>query len=208
MTRSAVSAVALAVLLGAGAGLPAHAEVLILTGGKKIQTEGPWVLKGDLLTVHEVSGKTTTVSTSIVDSAACKRINGDNLRITTIPVADGVTPMSGRQIWPVRSNAPPPTANRAIPVPGGAGGAVPSAANSAAAAPHATAATGSAASQDPKARTLTSQQRLRREAAYQRIVAGCTQMFVLDRDGFQHCVDTQMAVLDHGTPPTQPSQHP
>ncbi|MBV8199865.1 MAG: hypothetical protein JOZ15_04500, partial [Acidobacteria bacterium] len=81
--RPALPAVLLLVVLGAS--LPAaEAEWLVLVGGKKIQTEGAWSLKGDLLTVHEITGRIVTVSTSTVDAEACLKLNGGSLRIDAV----------------------------------------------------------------------------------------------------------------------------
>src|SRR5579864_1867865 len=113
--RPALSAAILLATLGAA--VPAaEAEWLVLVGGKKIQTEGAWTLKGDLLTVHETTGRILTVGTSTVDAAACLRLNGGSLRIESV------------------STPPPPGAPVARPDIAPAAPAAPAAASAAAAA--------------------------------------------------------------------------
>jgi hypothetical protein len=122
-----------AVLLPARAG----ADWLILNGGKKIETDGPWQLKGDLLTVHQVSGRISTVSVNIVDAEACLRANGGKLHIETLPV-------------PLRAGTSVPNrrvSNSATPNPAIAGSPVITALRAAAVAPaqHAAAPAGTTA---------------------------------------------------------------
>jgi len=85
--RPARCRVLLLAVLGAAATLPdARADWLVLVGGKRIETEGPWILKGDLLTVHETSGRILAVATGTVDALACLKLNHGVLHIETIPL--------------------------------------------------------------------------------------------------------------------------
>jgi len=218
--RPALSA---AILLAAlGAAVPAaEAEWLVLVGGKKIQTEGPWTLKGDLLTVHETTGRILTVGTSTVDAAACLRLNGGSLRIESVstPPPPGA-PVARSEIAPAAPAAPaaagaaarPATAaakGRIAKAPGkgapsstplatgGATAATTAAATKAAATPSSGPAASPAKSQPAggdagaAAAKQARQAQLQREMLYKQIVDGCAHMFVVDRVGFQRCVDAQ-----------------
>jgi hypothetical protein len=218
----------LAVLLGAGPP-PAAAEWLILQGGKKIETEGPWSLKGDLLTVHETTGRILTVAVTTVDAAACLKRNAGKLRIqaSAAELPNGIMPR-GRQIWPAPAPNPavPGSAilseaiagnvaaapGEASPTPSGAGsrsgtatrtGAAASGGAQAAAGTRAGAAAAAgqgtgggppqsaAPADDVKARKQARQAQMERDLRYHRIVEGCARMFIIDRAGFQRCVQAQ-----------------
>ena len=166
--KPALPAVLLLALLGGAVALPraAAASWLVLVGGKRIQTEGAWTLKGDLLTVHETTGRILTVATSTVDAAACRKLNDASLRIEAVPVA----PLSGAVVTlpPIpaiaSAGATPPPVRRAA-APGG------------------------------KAATMTAKQarqaQLRRELRYKQIVDGCAQLFIVDQVDFKRCVEVQ-----------------
>jgi hypothetical protein len=109
MRHAAAVCILASALAGLSIGaLPANADWLVLKGGKKIQTDGVWVLKGDLLTVHDLNGRIISISTTIVDSAACLRLNGNKLNIHEIKVTrpQGAAPV-----------APSPLLARATPNP-------------------------------------------------------------------------------------------
>ncbi|MDP9122636.1 MAG: hypothetical protein M3O15_14925 [Acidobacteriota bacterium] len=53
----------------------AAADWLVLRGGKKIETEGRWVVGGALVTVHESAGRALAVTLGIVDVDATVRAN-------------------------------------------------------------------------------------------------------------------------------------
>jgi hypothetical protein len=196
----------------------ARADWLILNGGKKIETDGPWQLKGDLLTVHEATGRTTTVSVNIVDAAACLRVNSGKLRIETLPVPlRAGTSVPYRRVWssatpnPAISTSPALTALRAAAIT--AGGAPPAAAapaaaaaraantpraapavSASAAAPAVSQASPTADSADQvKARKLAAQAQMQREKRYLAVVDSCEHQFVNDQPGFQRCVQAQLA---------------
>jgi hypothetical protein len=201
----------------------ARADWLVLVGGKRIKTEGVWTLKGDLLTVHETSGRILTVGTSTVDTAACLRVNGGKLRIETVAVPMPAAGPVGSEVPPQVSGAPPARGDAhepsAGPAPGGTAGTATGAvagapsgqAPAAAATPTdragANAAAGNAATGKPprddrlSAAKLARQARLQRELLYKQIVDGCTHMFILDRVGFQRCVGSQIKVPGAPTPP-------
>jgi hypothetical protein len=196
--RPALPAALLLVVLGNS--LPADADWLVLVGGKKIQTEGPWTLKGDLLTVHEITGRIVTVGTNTVDAAACLKLNGGSLRIEAIAVA----PPPGAPVSKPEVDAVPPagatrTAKTARPAKGkastkaAAGAGQATSANVAGTASPATPASGAAtpAGEDRSAAAKAKQAQLQRELRYKQIVDGCSRMFIVDRAGFQHCVDVQ-----------------
>src|ERR1700753_178685 len=95
--RSTIVALVAIVTLAAR---PATAEWLVLQGGRRIQTDGPWQLNGDLLTVHNSGGRVSAVAAASIDAASCLRINS-TLRIVTSPHAMGKgEPTVVRQIWP------------------------------------------------------------------------------------------------------------
>jgi hypothetical protein len=215
--RPALSAAPLlAVLTVLGSSLPAaEAEWLVLVGGKKIQTEGPWSLKGDLLTVHETTGRILTVGTNTVDAAACLKLNGGSLRIEAIAVAPPPgAPVSKPEV------APPPPAGATTTVKP-AKGHGPNAQAPASAPAAGTAAPGSGAAATAAApagidaaaaaRKQARQAQLQRELRYKQIVDGCAHMFVVDRAGFQRCVDAQTKASppppSPPVPPTPPAQH-
>jgi hypothetical protein len=210
--RSALPAALLLVVLGTA--LPAEAEWLVLVGGKKIQTEGPWTLKGDLLTVHETTGRILTVATNTVDAAACLKVNGGSLRIEAIatPAPPGapvtkpeVAPVTKPETAPASAAGPPRGDAAAKPAKGKA--PAKGAAASAQATPTAPAASGTpaagAAAPTPgpaaapagadrvAAAKQAKQAQLQRELRHKQIVDGCATMFIVDRAGFQHCVDVQ-----------------
>jgi hypothetical protein len=240
--RHALSVAFLFAVLGAAAPA-AWAEWLVLAGGKRIETEGPWTLKGDLLTVHETSGRILTVGTSTVDTAACLKANGGSLRIEAISVAP---PPGAPIVKPeiVSPTARPPRARRATgnagssassgtpgnsgtlgtpgnpgtpgarsgsatdtagaasgtakppATPGGGATAASSTAKppatSGAGAGRSPAAAGTAAGTAASTAAKQSQQaQLQRELRYKQIVDGCARMFIVDRAGFQRCIDAQ-----------------
>ncbi|HYL05485.1 MAG TPA: hypothetical protein VE075_05570 [Thermoanaerobaculia bacterium] len=188
--RPALSAALLLAVLGTA--LPAaEAEWLVLVGGKKIQTEGPWTLKGDLLTVHETTGRILTVGTSTVDAAACLKLNGGALRIESITTAPPPgAPVTKPDLAPAASTggtAKPAPPKAHVPngpsAPNGPNGPNKGAAPAAAPPP--------AGGDRVAAAKQAKQARLQRELRYKQIVDGCARMFVVDRVGFQHCVDSQ-----------------
>jgi hypothetical protein len=183
----------------------ARADWLVLVGGKRIETEGPWTLKGDLLTVHERTGRILTVSTRTVDAAACLKANGGSLRIEAVsvpppPGAPVVKPEvispSARPLTPHPAAAPIPTTAPAPPIP-----PIPVASNN-----------GTAASAKPPrddraaAAKLARQAQLQRELRYKQIVDGCERMFIVDRAGFQHCVAVQTKAPPAPAPQPAPSR--
>jgi hypothetical protein len=184
------SALRVALWLAAlGAVAPAvRADWLVLVGGKRIKTEGAWTLKGDLLTVHETSGRILTVGTSTVDTAACLKANGGKLRLETVAVP---MPAAGPQGPDIRPQGAPPARGDAY----GSG-----ADTAGATGPSAPAATGNAATgRSPRDDRLVAakaarQARLQRELRYKQIFDGCTHMFIADRAGFERCVDSQTKV--------------
>jgi hypothetical protein len=208
--RSALPAALLLAVLGTA--LPAEAEWLVLVGGKKIQTEGPWTLKGDLLTVHEVTGRILTVGTNTVDAAACLKVNGANLRIEAIatPPPPGA-PVTKPETAPASAAGPPrgdaaakPAKGKA-PAKGAAAGAqatppaagAPATSASGAATPTSGPAAAAASADRIAAAKQAKQAQLQRELRYKQIVDGCSTMFVVDRVGFQHCVDVQTKASPH-----------
>jgi hypothetical protein len=196
----------LSALLGAAAS-PLRADWLILVGGKKIATEGPWSLKGDLLTVHETSGRILTVATSTVDAAACLKANAGNLHIQVIPIAPAPgSPLSKPRIAPAASPAPAPAvpaadagraarpAADASSHPAAKPAAAPAAGAPAAGAPAAAGpvAKAKAPEEQAAAHKLSARQaQLLRDQRHQQIVDGCARMFVVDRAGYDRCVQTQ-----------------
>jgi hypothetical protein len=56
----------------------AMADSLVLKGGKKIDTAGPWVTRGNIVTVHETSGRAQTLTLSIIDFDATLKANAHN----------------------------------------------------------------------------------------------------------------------------------
>ena len=191
----------LSALLGAAAS-PLRADWLILVGGKKIATEGPWSLKGDLLTVHETSGRILTVATSTVDAAACLKANAGSLHVQVIPTAPPPgSPLAKPRIAPA-SPAPAPPNSVADPGhaarPGADASSHPAArpptapAAGAPAAPPALVAKAKAPDEQAAARKLSARQaQLLRDQRRQQIVDGCARMFVVDRTGYERCVQTQ-----------------
>ena len=168
----------LSALLGAAAS-PLRADWLILVGGKKIATEGPWSLKGDLLTVHETSGRILTVATSTVDAAACLKANAGNLHVQVIPTAPPPgSPLAKPRIAPASPAPAPPNS-----------AADPGRAARPAAAPVAKA---KAPEEHAAARKLSARQaQLLRDQRHQQIMDGCARMFVVDRAGYERCVQAQ-----------------
>jgi len=75
MLRRILLGTALAFLLVSTAAL---ADCLILKGGKKIDTAGPWVTRGNIVTVHEVTGRAQTLTLSIIDFDATLKANAHN----------------------------------------------------------------------------------------------------------------------------------
>jgi hypothetical protein len=135
--RLAHCRVLLLAVLGAAATLPdAEADWLVLVGGKRIETEGPWTLKGDLLTVHETSGRILAVGTNTVDAMACLKLNHGVLHIETIPLATPVgAPVTRPQMRPgagatsaIPAPVPPAAATAATAAPARPAGAAASAA--------------------------------------------------------------------------------
>jgi hypothetical protein len=61
----------MAVVLCAGAG----ADWLVLRGGKKIETAGPWKVRNDLIVVHEATGRTQALTFEVVDFPATLQAN-------------------------------------------------------------------------------------------------------------------------------------
>ena len=196
----------LSALLGAAAS-PLRADWLVLVGGKKIATEGPWSLKGDLLTVHETSGRILTVATSTVDAASCLKANAGSLHVQVIPTAPAPgSPLTKPRIAPAVSPAPVPPSPAADPGRAARPGADASSHPAAkpAAAPAAGAPAGPAVPAAPVAkakaqeeqaaatRKLSARQaQLLRDQRRQQIVDGCARMFVVDRAGYDRCVQTQ-----------------
>ncbi len=170
--KPAVPSVLLLALLGGVVALPraAAASWLVLVGGKRIQTEGAWTLKGDLLTVHETTGRILTVATSTVDAAACRKLNDASLRIEAVPVA----PLSGAVVT--------------LP-------SIPAIASAGATPPPVRRAAAAGAAPGGKAATMTAKQarqaQLRRELRYKQIVDGCAQLFIVDQVDFKRCVEVQ-----------------
>jgi hypothetical protein len=234
-------------LLGAAAS-PLRADWLVLIGGKRIATEGPWSLKGDLLTVHETSGRILTVATSTVDADACLKANGGALHVQVVPTAPAPgSPLTKPRIDPAPSGAPAPRNPATVPgrtalpdrlgaVAAGAPPAKPAAAAAGAAtagapasgqptpgapapgapapgapaagAPAAPTAPGApVAAAAPKAKTpeeraaaqklAAKQAQMKRDQRRQQIVAGCARMFVVDKAGFDRCVQTQTQAQAH-----------
>jgi hypothetical protein len=199
------SAVVLALMgLGLGAATPVAADWLVLIGGKRIRTEGPWTLKGDLLTVHETSGRILAVATHIVDAQACLAANGGVLRIQAIPGAlPQGTPLSKPRIAPAPAGDPAAPAGLAKPAspatPAPSAGSAPRAGSAAPAPPAGTgagkaqpapAAAGAETGRAAAAKRAR-QAQLLRELRYREIVEGCSRMFVIDRAGFQRCLQIQ-----------------
>jgi hypothetical protein len=196
----------------------ARAEWLVLLGGKRIATEGPWTLKGDLLTVHETSGRILTVGTSSVDTAACLKANGGSLRIEAIAVPppagapvvkpEVLSPSAGppRASSAPRDSAPPEGSARAGSASGGAKRPAAAGAAGVAGGDSAAAVSGTASGRPPKDDHLTAakvarQARMQHELRYKQIVDGCARMFIVDRRGFQSCVDAQMQAPATPRPP-------
>jgi hypothetical protein len=188
-----LSAIAALVAIVTLASRPGAAEWLVLQGGRRIQTEGPWQLNGDLLTVHEPSGRVLAVAAASIDAASCLRTNS-TLRIVTSPHAMGKgEPTVVRQIWPQ------PLPNPAIPASPenrslAAESVIPTGAPLPAKSPSPRLAEPTDAS--PAARQRARQAEMHRELEYRQILDGCARMFVLDRAGFKRCVVAQ----------TQPAQ--
>jgi hypothetical protein len=219
--RHALSVALFLAVLGAAAPA-ARAEWLVLVGGKRIETEGPWTLKGDLLTVHETSGRILSVGTSTVDTAACLKANGGSLRIeaVSVPPPPGAPVVKPEVISPSArpthrtSRQPPARTGSAGSTAGPAGTADTAAAKAPAAAGAAGAATdpavsATAAGKPPRDDRLTAaklarQARLERELRYQQIVDGCARMFIVDRAGFRRCVDAQTKAPPAPQPPQPP----
>jgi hypothetical protein len=191
----------LSALLGAAAS-PLRADWLILVGGKRIATEGPWSLKGDLLTVHETSGRILTVATSTVDAAACLKANAGSLHVQVIPTAlPPGSPLAKPRIAPA---SPAPVPPSSVADPGRAARPVADASSHPAArpatapaarapaAPAAPVAKAKAADEQAAARKLSARQaQLLRDQRRQQIVDGCARMFVVDRAGYERCIQTQ-----------------
>jgi hypothetical protein len=187
-------------LLGiAAATSPAAADWLVLVGGKRIRTEGPWTLKGDLLTVHDTSGRIIAVATHIVDAQACLAANRGILHIQAVPGAlPQGTPLSRPRIAAAPAGDPASPTGLAKPASPAAPVADAPPAASAAPAPPATAAIGAvtgagkAAEADRAAAAKRAKQaQLLRELRYRQIVDGCSRMFAVDRAGFQRCLQIQ-----------------
>ncbi|HEY8019975.1 MAG TPA: hypothetical protein VIH93_02680 [Thermoanaerobaculia bacterium] len=70
-TRACLVSVLLSIL----AGSTCSADWLVLRGGKQIETEGPWALKGNLLSIREPGGRPKTVLLSIIDYDATLHAN-------------------------------------------------------------------------------------------------------------------------------------
>jgi hypothetical protein len=193
----------LSALLGAAAS-PLRADWLILVGGKRIATEGPWSLKGDLLTVHETSGRILTVATSTVDAAACLKANAGSLHVQVIPTAPPPgSPLAKPRIAPA-SPALVPVPPSSVADPGHAARTGADASNHPAAKPPTAPAAGAAAAppalvakpkaheEQAAARKLSARQaQLLRDQRRKQIVDGCARMFVVDRAGYERCVQTQ-----------------
>jgi hypothetical protein len=56
----------------------AWADALVLRGGKKIETSGPWITRGNIVTVHEITGRAQTLILSIIDFEATLKANQHN----------------------------------------------------------------------------------------------------------------------------------
>jgi hypothetical protein len=69
--RVATLWLAMTVVLCAGAG----ADWMVLRGGKKIETAGPWKVRNDLIVVHEATGRTQALTFEIVDFPATLQAN-------------------------------------------------------------------------------------------------------------------------------------
>jgi len=65
----------LAAFLSILVGSACSADWLVLRGGKEMETEGQWAVKGNLLSVREVGGRPKTVLLSIIDFDATLRSN-------------------------------------------------------------------------------------------------------------------------------------
>jgi hypothetical protein len=183
--------VALVVAVLGVAAPAARADWLVLVGGKKIETEGPWILKGDLLTVHDRTGRIVAVGTRTVDTAACLKANGGSLRIEAVAVA----PPPGAPV--VKPEAASPSGRPGPSQPPGS----PSSPNPPKAVPNSTAVSGQPPRDDRLAAAkLARQAQLQRELRYKQIVDGCERMFIVDRAGFQHCVAVQTKA-----PPASPA---
>lgn len=65
----------LTVFLSILVGSACSADWLVLRGGKEMETEGQWAVKGNLLSVREVGGRPKTVLLSIIDFDATLRSN-------------------------------------------------------------------------------------------------------------------------------------
>jgi hypothetical protein len=70
-TRACLVSVLLSIL----AGSTGSADWLVLRGGKQIETEGPWALKGNLLSIREPGGRPKTILLSIIDYDATLHAN-------------------------------------------------------------------------------------------------------------------------------------
>jgi hypothetical protein len=71
-------AIFLSVLLSAVLCANAWADALVLRGGKKIETAGPWVTRGNIVTIHEITGRAQTLILSIIDFDATLKANQHN----------------------------------------------------------------------------------------------------------------------------------
>ena len=68
--------VAMAIALSA---LPASADWLILRGGKRIETRGPWIEHANnTVTFTEADGHRSSVLLNLVDSAATRKANAQS----------------------------------------------------------------------------------------------------------------------------------
>jgi hypothetical protein len=72
----------------------ASADWLLLRGGKKIETTGPWVTRGTVVTVHETSGRTQTLMLSIIDYDATFKANAHNPGLSS----DGTVHVTGATV--------------------------------------------------------------------------------------------------------------
>lgn len=69
--RVATLWLAMTVVLCAGAG----ADWMVLRGGKRIETAGPWKVRDNLIVVHEATGRTQALTFEIVDFPATLQAN-------------------------------------------------------------------------------------------------------------------------------------
>ena len=70
----------------------AYADCLILRNGKRIDTSGPWVTRGNIVTVHDTTGRAETLTLSVIDFDASLKANLHNPRSTPDQVhVDGDT---------------------------------------------------------------------------------------------------------------------